>query len=242
MFKKIGSLTVLLTVIGLILVVFALITNMWKLSLVVLLVALGIKLPVKFWSSGWKSVKKVFTSAEVVEEKSKPGEDKEKKKTVLIIKKKGFWSKFKDDLSTVFIWVFTRSLVVGCFAAFIFFVAPKIYALAHPNEHKKGTYTKGNIVTDVQGNSWQEYKLDIDKEWSSFEFTEGPPSNMWAGKDSIFVLFRGSDEVMVGYTGEMQCEKKKPRRIPSYSNYFDIRLPEASKFEHDQVLFWLRVN
>ena len=179
---------------------------------------------------------------EPVREKEKTEEESSKKKTVLTIKKKGFWSKLKDDLSTLFIWVFTRSLVVGCFAAFIFFVAPKIYALAHPNEHKKGTYTKGNIVTDVQGNSWQEYKLDIDKEWSSFEFTEGPPSNMWAGKDSIFVLFRGSDEVMVGYTGEMQCEKKKPRRIPSYSNYFDIRLPEASKFEHDQVLFWLRVN
>ena len=134
-----------------------------------------------------------------------------------------------------------------CLGAYVFlvWVAPALYAVAnpsHPSEHKKGTYTKGNIVTDVEGNTWQEYKLDIDKEWSSFEFTEGPKSHLWAGKDSIFVLFRGSNEPIIGYTGEMQNKQKKPRRVPFYSNYFDVRLPEVSEFEHDQLLFWLRVN
>ena len=142
--------------------------------------------------------------------------------------------KMKLALGTIGGWMIYVVFWVAL-SAFIFFVAPKIYAFAHPPEPGKEVV---RTTTDATGQRWEEHCLPVTKEWQLYAFDDGPASQLWPTKDSLLVRYANGTQQVTLYPKFMG----KVTDVHFYSNHFELKLPDASPHESDEVTFKLAVN
>ena len=127
-----------------------------------------------------------------------------------------------------------------CLGAYVFlvWVAPALYAVANPAHPSEPGKEVVRTTTDATGQQWEEHCLPITKEWTSFAFEDKMKSELWPTKDSLLVRYANGTQQVTLYPKFMG----KVTDVHFYSNHFELKLPDTSPHESDEVIFKLAVN